>query len=167
MLPTFPRRPRRLRTSHFSRNVTASVRSLERHRRTPNSDVHLLTSARGAVHMIRHFLDRFATPALVVCCATVTALSVRQQFFPPAPLHPRALLSRRKDGPSLRYSSRPGWSPNRLARRSSAVGQICGLCECPFCSHINRHGSRVARDIPGVVSVTYRHMLDSGPSQLL
>src|SRR5689334_19447408 len=103
-------------------------------------------------------LERVFNAVLVVCCLTVTSLSVRQQFFKPErPLPPR---------PEKSVPSRPlpagvvvGDHGLRIGPERAALTIVeCADFECPFCSVASGELKEMRAKYPDVIAIRFRHM---------
>ena len=99
---------------------------------------------------------------LVICCVTVTVLSVKQQFFRPTPPPPQR-SEKFAPGRPLPASANLGEAGLRIG---SAVAPLRLVefadFECPFCSVAAGELKEIREKYPELISIRFRHMIVPG-----
>lgn len=107
-------------------------------------------------------MGRVLTGVLAVCCVTVTAISVKQQFFRPvAPLPPRP--TQPATGRLLPPGAPQVYTGARIGPASAPL-QIVEIAdfECPFCAVSSGQVEEILKKYPGMMSITYKHLIIPG-----
>jgi protein-disulfide isomerase len=108
--------------------------------------------------MMSKVLERIGTPLLVGCCLTVTALSIRRQFFPPPPPEPARPTQAAKGRPIPAVASREEQGP-RLGPPDAPLRLVeFADFECPFCAVAAGEIREIRQRYPGAVSISFRHL---------